>query len=84
MPVIGYNGPSYNTRLGDRSVSRPESRPGRDSDLYAETETHDEYGRRKEFVGAGWKTGGDRIEYQSKRPAPPTHVKLGPTGPSRA
>ena len=77
MPVVGYNGPSFNTRLGDRNgMSRPESRPGRDSDLYQETETHDEFGRRKEFVGTGWKTGGDRIEYKNSKGSPPTMAEI--------
>lgn len=67
MPVGGYNGPAPDRRLGDRYQSRPEFRPGRESDYcVANNDTHDEYGRRREFVGTGWKTGGDRIEYKSR------------------
>ena len=50
MPVGGYNGPAPDRRLGDRYQSRPEFRPGRESDYcVANNDTHDEYGRHLEL-----------------------------------
>ena len=50
MPVVGYNG--HSTGAFGRSLpGRPELRPGRESDTLEATETHDEYGRRREHTG---------------------------------